>query len=382
MTRATLHHFTGQILLPEGFRTASIQFDTHIRQIQPLEGNPDAPNNLLMIPGFIDSHVHGGGGFDAMDGPEGVLGMARFHAWHGTTSILPTTMTAPWPAVLAALHGIREAMSHPLSEGAEILGAHLEGPFISPLRLGAQPNFIQHPTLERISEVLALKVIRAVTLAPELPGAQEAAKMFARAGVRVGLGHTAGSFEDAWQALEGVAQVGGRSSGTHLFNAMGGILGRDPGPLGALLTHPAPFLELIVDGFHLHPASVQLAVTAAPQRAMLISDAMRATGMPDGSYDLGGQKVGVAHKKATLSDGTLAGSVLTMDQGLRNLVALGIPLERAAGMCSSIPARSLGLTDRGQIQTGLRADLLVLDTHLNLQQVYLEGVPLYPDPPV
>lgn len=375
------HNLRGQVLFPEGFRAASVQFGgqfgTHIGR---LELDHQAPSDVFILPGFIDTHVHGGGGFDVMDGPAGVRGMARFHAQHGTTSILPTTMTAPWLEVIAALRGIVQAMHSPLIDGADILGAHLEGPFINPRKLGAQPPFALEPSPSRVSEVLALQVVRAVTLAPELPGAQEAAKMFAGAGIRVGLGHTTGTFEEAWAALEAVSQAGGRSASTHTFNAMGGIQGRDPGPLGALLTHPAPYLELIVDGFHLHPASIHLALNAAPERAMLITDAMRATGMYlgslEGKSELGGQIVTLKAGKATLSDGTLAGSVLTMDQGLRNLVALGIPLERAARMASTLPAWSLGLTDRGQISEGLRADVVVLDAELRVQQVYCAGIPL------
>ena len=368
------HSFRGQVLLPDGFKLASVQFGT---QIQALEPDPDAPTDLYLLPGFIDTHVHGGGGFDAMDGPDGVRGMARFHAHHGTTSLLPTTLTAPWLEVMAALNGIGEVMrSGGVQGGADILGAHLEGPFISSERLGAQPPFSLLPTLERISELLALNVVRAVTLAPELAGAPLAALVFARAGVRVGLGHTAGSYEQAWSVLDALQLEEGRSAGTHTFNAMGGLEGRIPGPLGALLSHPAPFLELIVDGFHLHPGSVKLAIHAAPERVMLITDAMRAAGGLEGKSELGGQTVTVKGGKATLPDDTLAGSVLTMSEALRQTVKLGIPLERAARMASTVPARSLGLTDRGHIALGLRADLVVLDAQLEVRQVYCAGVPL------
>ena len=315
-----------------------------------------------------------------MDGPVGVRRMARFHALHGSTTLLPTTMTTPWPLVMAALSGVREVMqTGGVTGGADVLGAHLEGPFISPKRLGAQPPLATHPTPERVSQILALDVVRAVTLAPELPGALEAARQFARAGVRVGLGHTAGSYEHAWAVLEAVQLEGGRSAGTHIFNAMGGFEGRTPGPLGALLTHPCPFLELIVDGFHLHPASVHLAVNAAPERTMLITDAIRAAGLMDGESELGGQTVTVVGGKATLAGGSLAGSVLTMDRALRYAVQLGIPLEQAARMASTYPARSLGLTDRGQIVPGQRADLVVLSPELTVKQVFVAGVPLKPE---
>jgi N-acetylglucosamine-6-phosphate deacetylase len=366
--------FRGQVLVPGGFQSARVHFDHSIQRIIP---DQDAPKDAYLLPGFIDTHIHGGNGGDTMDGPEGVRLMARFHAPHGTTSFLPTTMTAQWPLVMAALNGVRAVMDGGgVTGGAEILGAHLEGPFISPERLGAQPPHAQLPTPEKLEQVLALDVVRAVTLAPELPGALEAARQFARAGVRVGVGHTAGSFEHTWAVLEAVRLEGGRSAGTHTFNAMSGLQGRSPGPLGALLTHPSPFLELIVDGFHLHPGSVHLAVNAAPGRAMLITDAIRAAGMLEGESELGGQRVTVKQGKPTLSNGSLAGSVLTMDRALRHAVQLGIPLEQAARMASTVPACSLGLTDRGEITLGLRADLVVLDAELAVEQVFIAGVPI------
>lgn len=366
----SFHEFRGQVLLPEGFRPARVQFGQVIEQIEPDDA---APHDVYLVPGFIDTHIHGGGGGDTMDGPEGVRRLARLHARHGTTSLLPTTMTAPWPQVMAALRGVREVMTTGVARGADILGAHLEGPFISPARLGAQPAHAILPVDGLLSEVLALDVVRAVTMAPELTGALHAARRFAGAGIRVGLGHTAGRYEDALAVLDTVRELMGRSAGTHTFNAMGGVQGRAPGPLAALLCHPDPFLELIIDGVHLHPGAVRLALVAAPERALLITDAMRATGMPDGPSELGGQAVTVRDGKATLADGTIAGSLLTMDRGVRRLVKLGVPLVQAAHMASSVPARSMGLLDRGQISPGLRADLVVLGAKLDVQQVYLAG---------
>lgn len=367
------HEVCGQVLFPEGFRPARVRFGSHIQHI---ELDAAAPQNLYLLPGFIDTHVHGGGGGDTMDGPIGIHKLARLHAQHGTTSLLATTMTAPWPQVLAALRGVCEVMERGVPGGAAILGAHLEGPFISPDRLGAQPPYTVSPTLALVEEVLALNVVQAVTLAPEVPGALEAARYFAQSGVRVGLGHTAGHFEDAWNVLEAVSAQAGRSAGTHTFNAMGSIQGRAPGPLAALLSHPDPYLELIVDGVHLHPGAVRLALAAAPDRTMLITDAMRAAGLGDGESELGGQKVTVHAGRATLADGTFGGSVLTLDQAVRNMVAMGVPLAKAVQMASTIPARSLNLHDRGEIQIGWRSDFVVLNADLDIQQVYLSGVPL------
>ncbi|MFC4454379.1 N-acetylglucosamine-6-phosphate deacetylase [Deinococcus sonorensis] len=362
---------SGQLPTPDGLQGVRLRFGARLEAVEP---DPGAPTDRLLLPGFIDTHVHGGGGGDTMDGPEGVRTLARLHARHGTTTLLPTTMTAPWPEVLAALRGVEQVMqAGGVPGGADVPGAHLEGPFISPQRLGAQPPHTLDPTPERLAEVLALDVVRAVTLAPELPSALEAARAFVEAGVRVGLGHTAGRYEDAWEVLDAVQQWDGRSSATHTYNAMGGLQGREPGPLGAVLSHPAPFLELILDTFHLHPGAVRLALQAAPERVILISDAMRAAGLGDGDSELGGQPVTVRDQRATLPNGTLAGSVLTLDLALRHAASMGLPLHQVSRLLSAQPARSLGLTDRGRLEPGLRADVVVLNSALEVQQVYVGG---------
>ena len=369
---------SGQVFMPGGPRPARLRFGSLLESIEPVSG---AAQDVYILPGFIDTHVHGGGGGDTMDGPEGVRQLARTHALHGTTTLLPTTMTAPWPQVVSALRGVGVVMATGVEGGADVIGAHLEGPFISPDRLGAQAPFDCLPLPELVTEVLALGVVRAVTLAPELPGALEAARSFAAAGVRVGVGHTTADYEQTWALLEAVRQTGGRTAGTHLFNAMGGLSGRQPGPVGALLTHPATFLELITDGHHLHPATLALTLTAAPERALLITDAIRATGLGDGQSELGGQPVTVREGKATLKDGTLAGSVLTLDVALRDLLELGYPLTLISRLLSENPARSLGLPDRGRLRPGLRADVVVLGADMRVRQVYVGGVPVLQDAP-
>ncbi|WP_019011281.1 N-acetylglucosamine-6-phosphate deacetylase [Deinococcus aquatilis] len=371
----TLH---GQILHPDGvFRPGSLRFGTQIEALT----SGDVPSDLLILPGFIDTHVHGGAGGDTMDGPTGVRQLARLHAQHGTTTLLPTTITHRWPEVLAALRGVREVMdAGGVVGGADIPGAHLEGPFISPGRLGAQPPHavLPHPNLT--AELLALKVIRAVTLAPELPGALELARALAGVGVRIGIGHTRADAETVSAFLSALHELGARTCATHLYNAMGGIEGRTPGVAGALLADPHAFLEIILDGIHVHPTSFLLARAAAPGRVLLITDAMRAAGLGDGDSELGGQPVTVRDGKATLPDGTIAGSVLTLDVALRNAVRLGVPLAEASRMLSAAPAASLGLTDRGELRVGLRADLTVLDNDLNVKAVYVGGhaIPLHP----
>ncbi|UQN05141.1 N-acetylglucosamine-6-phosphate deacetylase [Deinococcus sp. QL22] len=374
------HTLRGHILHADGiFRPGALSFGPQISGLI----TENAPADLLILPGFIDTHVHGGAGGDTMDGPAGVRQLARLHAQHGTTTLLPTTITHRWPEVLAALRGVREVMdSGGVVGGADIIGAHLEGPFISPGRLGAQPPHAILPQPALTAELLDLDVIRAVTLAPELPGALELARTLASRGVRIGIGHTRADADTVSTFLHTLQELGAATSATHLYNAMGGIEGRTPGPVGALLADPHSFLEVILDGIHVHPTSFLLARAAAPGRVLLITDAMRAAGLGDGDSELGGQPVTVKDGKATLPDGTIAGSVLTLDVALRNAVRLGISLAEVSRMLSAAPAASLGLTDRGELRVGLRADLTVLDTDLNVKAVYVGGqsIPLQAHP--
>ncbi|AFZ68126.1 N-acetylglucosamine-6-phosphate deacetylase [Deinococcus peraridilitoris DSM 19664] len=359
----------GQILTPRGLLSGQVTFEGG--RIQHVVPGPAV--DRFVLPGFIDSHVHGGGGGDTMDGPAGVRTLAQFHAQHGTTTLLPTTMTAPWPEVMNALRGVAEVRAFGVPGGADIPGAHLEGPFISPRRLGAQPPHALLPQSQRIGDVLALEVVRVVTLAPELEGAPKAAEAFAGMNVRVSLGHTAGRCEDAQQLMQRVRALGGVVGGTHLFNAMGGLAGREPGVVGALLASAHAYAELILDLHHVHETSFRAALAALGNRLTLVTDAIRAAGLGDGISELGGQEVQVRNGRAQLSDGTLAGSVLTLDVALRNALSLGLSLEETSALLSANPARYLGLSDRGRIESGCRADLVVLDTDYAVQEVWIKG---------
>jgi len=336
-----------------------------------------------IVPGYIDVHLHGGGGGDTMDGPDGVRRLAATHLRHGTTSLLASTLTAPWAEVLAALRGVAEVAAEPVNPHeprAQVLGAHLEGPFINPRRLGAQPPHAIVPTTARIAEVLALDVVRTVTLAPEIDGVPAAATAFARAGVVVAVGHTladADTVARTFAAARAAAADAGEPapvSATHLFNAMGGMSGREPGVVGAVLGDPDAFAELIVDGFHVAPAAVRATFAAKPARTLLITDAMRATGLGDGPSVLGGAPVTVSGGAARLADGTLAGSVLTLDVAVRRAVAMGVPAEAALRAATATPAALLRLRDRGRLNVGARADLLVLAPDLTLTEVWQGGV--------
>ncbi|MEJ2667322.1 MAG: amidohydrolase family protein [Deinococcales bacterium] len=382
----------GILALPEGLARGSVGFGEVIEAIdaEPV-GDGDAAlleelrggDGRLVLPGFVDAHVHGGGGGDTMDGPDGVRTLARFHLSHGTTTLLPTTITNPWPDVMGALAGVRAVMDEARSGDGRvgaadaplpsIPGAHLEGPFISPRRLGAQPPMTLTPTPERIDELLAMDVLRVVTLAPEIDGALEAGRRLARAGVRVSIGHTAGGYDEARALATVVRAEGGCVGFTHLFNAMTGLGSRAPGTVGAALDDPEAFAELILDLHHVHVASFRAVLAAKRERLLLVTDAIRACGLDEGETELGGQRVRVEGGAARLASGTLAGSVLTLDRALRNAVAAGVPLAGASALVSGAAARYLGLDDRGVLAVGKRADLVLVDDDLQVRSVLVAG---------
>jgi N-acetylglucosamine-6-phosphate deacetylase len=324
----------------------------------------------VVLPGFIDLHVHGGGGADIMQaaGDEQAIDtVARTHARHGTTSLLATTMTAPREEIEAALCALAPACRTRMKGAARVLGVHLEGPYISPDKLGAQPAFAAPPSARDILALNAIAPLRVVTLAPELPGALDVVTALAAAGIRVQLGHSAARYEDACAALER-----GASGFTHLFNAMSPLHQRAPGVVGAALAHAA-HAEIIPDLLHVHPGAIRAALRAIPG-LYCVTDSTSAAAMPDGDYTLGRQRVRKCLGGVRLADGTLAGSTLTMDQALRNLVGpLGLPLVQAALRVATHAARYLGLADRGAMEPGAFADLVVMNGALDLQRVIVEG---------
>jgi N-acetylglucosamine-6-phosphate deacetylase len=362
----------GRVLTPGGLVPARVRFGERILAVE-LDDGVGGPAAAIVAPGFVDEHVHGGGGGDAMDGEEGVRALARHHLRHGTTTLLPTTLTAPWDDVLSALRGVAAVAAAPADDEAAVLGAHLEGPFVSPGRLGAQPPFAVDATPERVAEILALGVVRLATVAPEVPGMLASVATWAAAGVRLNVGHTRADAAAVEAFLGAVRAAGGRAGATHLFNAMGGLEGRAPGPVGALLGDADAAIELICDGHHVAAASVRTAWRAARERLVLITDAIRASGMRDGTTELGGRPVTVIEGAARLPDGTLAGSMLTMDAAVRGAVAAGVPLEAALFAASTAPARYLGLDGRGVLEAGARADLVVLTADLKVRAVARGG---------
>ncbi len=364
----------GHLLTPHGWLRGGLRLDDG--RITSIDGTPvdeaavRASPLPLLLPGFIDLHVHGGGGADTMDGGDAALTVARCHAQHGTTALLATTMTAPRAEIEAALHAVAPLCRARPSGSARVLGVHLEGPYINPGRLGAQPDFACTATVDEVLALHAIAPLRLVTIAPELPGHLALIVALRERGLQVQIGHSAGSYDDGVAALRA-----GASGFTHLFNAMTGLHHRAPGLVGAALAH-ADFAEIIPDLLHVHPGAIHAALRAIPH-LYCVSDATAGAGMPDGAYRLGRQTVHKCLGAVRLADGTLAGSALTLDQALRNLVSIGLTLQDASSRVSALPAAYLGLGDRGRLQAGAWADVVVLDpATLQLQQVWVEGEPL------
>lgn len=354
---------TGTLVTPDLTCWGQVEFDTHIRAIQPL-GATQGPPMRFILPGFVDLHVHGGGGADSMDGEQAVRQMARFHAQHGTTTLLATTVTAPLEELEAALQGIAAVVQRPQPGEARVLGAHLEGPFINPQKLGAQPPYALLPSIETMRHLMRLAPIRVVTLAPELPGALELIAFLKAQGVQVQQGHTLATYAESKAGFEAGAQ-----GFTHFFNAMTPLHHREPGVVGLGLER-AEWAELIPDGLHVHPAAIHTVWKTVPH-TYAVTDAVAAAGMPDGVYPLGRYQVYKKGEGVFLADDTLAGSALTMDKAAQNLSLWGYGVRDILRMTSSFAAQYLG------IQHGLEVDrpanLVVLDEHFALEDVYIGG---------
>lgn len=362
----------GHILTPTGFVHGTLTLDAQGR-IASVQGTPVATAAVrdsgvpIVLPGFIDLHVHGGAGHDIMEGGDAALHVATLHARHGTTSLLATTMTAPQSDLDTAFAAMGALCKQRVDNAARVLGVHLEGPYISEARLGAQPPFARPASFDEIHRLHAMAPIRLITLAPEVGGNHELIAQLVAEGFKVQLGHTTGSYEQGVAALRC-----GATGFTHLFNAMSALHHREPGMVGAALAH-AEFAEVIPDLLHVHPGAIHTALRAIP-KLYCVTDSTSAAGMPDGDYKLGRHTVTKCMGGVRLADGTLAGSVLSMDQALRNLVdTLGLDLADASKRVSTFAADHMGLQDRGRLQAGAWGDVVVLNRDLALQAVLVEG---------
>ena len=335
-----------------------------------------------VVPGFVDVHIHGAGGHDVMEGTREALEIVSATvAEHGTTSFVATTVTASEKDTCFSVAGIASFVLNTSQYAtrelsAEALGIHFEGPFISPARRGVHPaQWIVPPSLEMFAQFLkqARGTAQILTLAPELPGALELIAAARQAGLVVSLGHTDATFEEARAAI-----AAGATHAAHVFNAMRPFSHRGTGVIGAVLTSPQVSAELIADGVHVDEAAIRMLVELkTAERAILVSDGISATGMPDGKYQLGLFQVKVSGGVARNTEGKLAGSTLTLDRALRNMVALGVPLGSALRMVTANPARQIGLGARkGVLAPGADADLVFLNDKLEVAGVMTRGVGL------
>lgn len=330
-----------------------------------------------LIPGFIDGHIHGANGADVMDATEDALDkMASFLPREGTTSFLATTITQAQEYIENALINIRDY--HKKNGHAEVLGVHLEGPFVEKKRAGAQPvQYIVEPDLELFNkwQKLSGNKIKTITMAPEHRQGGSFISSLYKQGVNVSAGHTDTDFQGMKKAVtEGVRQV------THLCNAMSGIHHRDIGVVGAAFQLKELHAELICDGIHVSPEMMQLIVNnVGTERLIMITDSMRAKGLVPGDYELGGQPVTVTEDRAVLEDGTLAGSILKMNEGAKQMLRLsGVTLSEIIQMASVNPAKQIGIYDRkGSIAVGKDADVLLIDDNMIIQYTICHGVIAY-----
>lgn len=333
------------------------------------------PENTL-IPALFDVHIHGSGGHDVMEATDAALAhIGTFLARRGVGAYLATTVTAPLDSLLRSLSGLAKLLVQPL-EGARPLGIHLEGPFLAPHKRGAHAESqLLPPSVELFDRMwqAAEGHIRLMTIAPELPGAEETIAHAVKLGVRISLGH---SDADTAAAQRGVDA--GAVTATHTFNAMRRFDHRDPGLLGEVLTNDALFAEIICDGLHVDPAAVRLWWKAkGAARGMLVTDAMAGAGMPDGPYRLGELDVRVENGRCVIGENTLAGSVLSLDQGMRNFMEFtGTALAEAVGLATRNPARMTGLEDSvGTLAAGHPADIAVLSPANEVIETFLRGEP-------
>jgi len=376
----------GVILLPEEeIRGKALLYDTRVAAICGEEEARREAGEVLdaegayIAPGFMDTHIHGYGGDDVSDhDPQGVRRIAIKLVENGVTAFLPTTLTVAWDtlaAICADMRALARESRQPDFPGAEIAGVHLEGPFIQPKRKGAQnERYILPPDAEKVLPYA--DIVRVLTFAPEMPGSGEMMDKLKKSGVALSMGHTDATFEQAMAAV-----AGGVSRCTHLFNAMTGLHHRNPGVVGAALNAPV-YTELIADTFHVHPGIFPMLARLKGKYLVLITDALRAAGLPDGTYENGGQTFFLRGIECRLQDGTIAGSVLKMNEAVKNLRDYGgVSLCQAVCAASRNAAESVGLGDRkGSLTPGKDADIVLLDQNCRVLKTIVRGVCKYTAP--
>jgi len=363
--------FSNWVLVVEDDHIFSLTREAEGIQVENLD-------DCFIVPGFVDVHTHGAVGYDVMDcNPEGIVKMAEFLASHGVTSFLPTTTTLDIETTLKAISAV-EIAQNLNKNGAKIIGIHLEGPFINPKHKGAQnEKYIIEPTREILEKLTSSSLIRLVTIAPEVSGAIPAIKFFRDRSIYVSLGHSDATYEDTLKAI-----MAGANQITHMFNGMRAFHHREPGIIGAGLIEDSLKCQIIADGIHSHFSAIRLVYrTKGYKNIILISDSMSATGLSDGKYELGGLNVTVRSGAPRLPDGRLAGSTLTLDVAIKNVVNKAlIPLPFAIEMASRVPAESIGEATLGSFSYGNKADIVVLDRDFKVVRTYIDGRLVYSSP--
>ena len=367
----------------KGIKKTSVSFDEKIKKISrsTIKGAEviDLPDDAIVLPGFIDQHIHGAGGSDGMDGTiEDIAIIAKTIAAEGTTSFLVTTMTQSPENITKALAAVKAYKDADSKEGARVLGVHLEGPFIAAAHKGAQPlEYVKAPDVAAFDEYYAAsgESIRIVTLAPEVEGAEAFIRHLTEKGVVSSIGHTGAKFADIEKAV-----AAGASNVTHTYNAQSALHHREIGTVGSAMLVDALNTELIADMIHVSVPAMRLLVKNKPlDKLTLITDAMRAKGIPDGISELGGQTVYVKNGEARLEDGTLAGSVLRMNRAVQNVVEkVGVPFTQAVDYATINPAKNLKIDNEvGSIKLGKRADFTVLNSAYDVVMTVRGGEIVY-----
>lgn len=380
---ALVYIINGQIVLPDSVvQKKALAFDAESGKIVGLADEWPKGASIIdaaggyVAPGLVDIHIHGYLGEDTCDAkPDGIRKMAYGVAKNGVTAFLPTTMTVSKAEIVAALDAVRSLLLESRSwDGAEIIGVHAEGPFINPSKKGAQAEEnILAPDADFIIE--NSDVIRSVTLAPEMDAGHECIKRLReKTDVLVSMGHTDASFDEAMSAVRD-----GANHATHLFNAMSALAHRNPGVVGAALASDNVSVEVIADTFHINPGLYSIIHKVKGDKMILITDCTRAGGMPDGTYDLGGQPIFLKGIECRLADGTIAGSVLRLNSAVKNVLDhTGLPVHEVFKMASLNPARAIHCDGRiGSLESGKDADIIITDENINVIRTIKKGRTIY-----
>ena len=357
-----MESISGKIIINDKIISGNLLFNNKVIEIID---DKTLKNENFILPGFIDLHCHGGNGFDTMEGLESIVELSKYHLENGTTTFFPTTVTASYNDTFKALKGLNDYINRNKFQ-INIEGIHLEGPFINPKKLGAQPPFTQIPNLDFIKNLLKQAPIKIMTLAPEIDGGLDLIERLIELDIKPQIGHTLASIDICNLSINK-----GVESFTHLYNAMSGFDHREPGAVASAFAN-LNYSEIICDLIHVHPYMIKLAYKNIKD-LYVITDCISASGMKDGEYNLGINRVFKKGNIVKLNNKTLGGSVLTMQQAFKNLLKIGFSIIEAVQMTSTNAAKYLNRKDIGNLNVGSYANILVLDKNFNILKVFLNG---------